>query len=909
MADLPVTPPDTPDPEKGKGRDLGPGKIEGNVNYEGANITGAITTGHVHAYEVVLTTINVTVESATDVTKKIQEFMTEIDLQLDTLSDKIGATAHMLDLVITLVVKRAKRAGIQVDRDIKVPALITGQAIEEGVAQRVTPKDLEEADEVLNLTAFKHIMEAGEGARRLFGHIKERIQKAKETIPKLTKLQAVQEGPSGTIRGGHPQHQNTAPPSQDAKAQLSDENKRILLSREEVVRMEKDVDARKLELWMRVTAFDYSLNDKLQEKQEHELQSAKKIIKEAWKELKKLADFLLNNRPHSHVPANDPLPLLDSNSRIQHPRPDPARLVSVYMGWTFRKSPPPHLAGQTSPHKPSWKFAVPIRIPFSTEELFLRVLAQVTQRAKSDRTLADEHVSVLRKRSQRGLVANLLAWQNGHLQRDFPQLEWTVAGLELSTSPLDVIARAWSGNAAQGKRRTKSAAAAFEVILKTQWRLPPTFLPPPPPPPPSGLRGIDISVPAGMNLFAPSPPVQIPGGRVHSRLHFPPGFGVPHDRASSQPLGIHIQGGQDRGTGIPIITNDGYGGPSDHQVPVPVIQSKQSKRRKHKSAPLIIREPELVLVEEGGKKSKKGKRKDIKNNKNSKSKKKVYVELRQPGIYNKARHYASGQDHPPYPASYPAPHPRPLPTPAHRQPFPSASFSHSEWSHHPHPPPPAGPSQYQYKFHTSRPPEAATTSYQQEEEEEEEEEEESEQVVEELLDEFSEATTVPLEPTTAAGTESRRRSSHHRPSLSRSLMQQLEEASSRRISTETETMRIRLNSMSMKPPGIRVHETRDTTPAYTKPTATVRVERQQQQQQQQPRQQEQDFLRRERYDRGLNREYVHQQSSAGPSTFAHGTMSGGPSQSTRRRRVETEYGPSRLEVDYGAEKRTKRQTK
>ena len=134
--------------------------------------------------------------------------------------------------------------------------------------------------------------------------------------------------------------------------------------------------------------------------------------------------------------------------------PDLSRLTSIYMGWIFSKARPSDSKSGSRSLRPSWKLAVPIRMNFSTEELFLMVLAQMTQRAKLNRTLPDDLAELLRSESRKGLVDNLLRNQNAMLQRNHPQLEWTLAGLEYTS---------WK------KRKLAEETKRIQVILKTQW--------------------------------------------------------------------------------------------------------------------------------------------------------------------------------------------------------------------------------------------------------------------------------------------------------------------------------------------------------------------------------------------------------------------------------------------------------
>lgn len=91
---------------------------------------------------------------------------------------------------------------------------------------------------------------------------------------------------------------------------------------------------------------------------------------------------------------------------------------------------------------------------YSTEELFLKVLAQIAKRRKHNRTLEDDCKELLRSETQRKLVEDLKRDQNAWLQKRHPQLVWKLAGLECTYRK--------RRNSAEETRRIK-------VILKTEW--------------------------------------------------------------------------------------------------------------------------------------------------------------------------------------------------------------------------------------------------------------------------------------------------------------------------------------------------------------------------------------------------------------------------------------------------------
>jgi hypothetical protein len=133
--------------------------------------------------------------------------------------------------------------------------------------------------------------------------------------------------------------------------------------------------------------------------------------------------------------------------------PDLSRLVPLYMGWGIRKASPSDFPPDSKfalSHPPSWTRIVCKPMPFSSDELFLKVLAQISRRARKDCTLQDEY-NGLRLRSQKRQVDRLIKDKNEELPKG---LEWRLAGLESVVRIMGL----W-------RKETR----LIKVILKTQW--------------------------------------------------------------------------------------------------------------------------------------------------------------------------------------------------------------------------------------------------------------------------------------------------------------------------------------------------------------------------------------------------------------------------------------------------------
>ncbi|KAI3392267.1 hypothetical protein diail_5931 [Diaporthe ilicicola] len=813
------TPPDTPGPGKRTGP--GPANVGGDVDFKGANIKNSIATGHIHGYEVILTTINVTIDTANKLTKNIQEFVAEVDLQLHLLSRKVDATTSILDDINDLVVKQAKKKGLTVDKGVKLQNEIRNEYAYRGnvVGSSEETRQMAATREILSMTCFRAIIKRTEGAREAFNNINEKIKKALKVISLSQKLhEDGQEAVTGiSVRGPGPDAQSTQrhPGTPKGKVGLSNEDrKEIHLTEKDLVWMEKEIEIHWNDLYYRFIIFEYSLKHERQDKNEEDIESIKQELervklvgRNTWKEIKRLAKYLCDNdQPPSPLDGFGWLRTGSPPKALRRNLPKPSRVNSLYVGWEFRKSlplPPPHQYGRLDQpaQKPSWSFAVPQRMPFSTEELFLRVLAQTAQRAKSDRTLRDEYWGALKKAGQRALVDQLVQAQNYHLQRDFPELEWTIAGLETKTDPWALIAVQGRSRAREKKRKT---VTAFEVILKTQWQIARGYGPPMPIP--GGISGPTPVGPSGLGLRL-SP---LPGGKNGAP---PDGYRAQAPRGPVGGPSIPSGGSAGGGQGVPITITADAGIPA-HSQPRP----RESTRSKQKPM-MVLREPNRILVKEGGKKQRKSedknknsRRQDAGSHRNREktSKTKYYVELRELGRYYRTASGGpcGGGQRPSSPLGPENSHRPPLVPPLRTPPLPRPSSDfvpadRGHWRAHISPvlPVARSPPPQPTHIHVSS----------MRKQSEEEEEEEAEGVVEKILEEFSELTDtkrkmnnrrspmqVPehLSPnaTSPVAGEGLYREREHRQhqwkhadshaSISMSLMEEVERKSSRRMTAE-----------------------------------------------------------------------------------------------------------------------------
>ncbi|KAL6408711.1 hypothetical protein AUP68_07657 [Ilyonectria robusta] len=594
----PSTPPDTPHPGNGKsGRGGGDRNIiQGDVKYEKATNYG-VQTGNIFGYNVIIGGINVALDAANNLTHRIQDFAARVEmvsLRLISVGEKAGATANLMNTINALVVKQARREGIT-DKDVTKEAKLPEVKDRDwGAGEGKEPES-----EVLSRKCFKDIMEAIRGAQCLFENVTKKIEDASDTLirPQVLSRGGYQSGPEAM--------------AQDDKVRLDEaDKKRIFLTEKDIGYMETDIESRKTELNMMFMVFAFVVNDEKYEQTEQRRKTVERIVVDNWRLLKKLADRLLrdggNPSPQPGLP--DPVPLPPRPGPLPDMRPlqfpDLSRLTSLYMGWVIRKAQLPEnpAVGLERSQKYSWAYAVVTRLTLSTEELFLKVLAQITQRASLGRTLRDDCVAVLESTSQKLVVDRLLRDQNDDLQRFHPQLEWTLGGLECQPSHVTAWSGPESGEKRKGRKRTvatdhgKRKTAAIEVILKTQWRTPWLGQPP--------RSSVGIGGPGPSGSVGPDP--------------------------------IH--------TGPRLWTNTGTDGTTQyrpnseqqHKLPEPHTPHRprarprpHSELKKHRPV-LVVREPKFVFLKEGGKKKaeKTGKARSKK-----KHQKHISIELRRPGSY------------------------------------------------------------------------------------------------------------------------------------------------------------------------------------------------------------------------------------------------------------------------------------
>lgn len=213
-------------------------------------------------------TINVTVDSATNLTKNIQEFMAKVDLELHLVSFKVDATANTLGLINALVVKQAQKTDLKVDKDIRTPRTpgeIRGQetdrsGIDDGTETR---EEQDAAEEVLSLSAFKTIMERSEGLRTILEEMTEKIKEALKNIALLQKVDHGDTAGAGAYvetRGPGPPTTKQTPGRQLGKTELSDGcKKRVHLTQDDVVLMENTVEIHWKALYYIFIVFQHAL--------------------------------------------------------------------------------------------------------------------------------------------------------------------------------------------------------------------------------------------------------------------------------------------------------------------------------------------------------------------------------------------------------------------------------------------------------------------------------------------------------------------------------------------------------------------------------------------------------------------------------------------------------------------------
>ncbi|KAI3327356.1 hypothetical protein HD806DRAFT_550879 [Xylariaceae sp. AK1471] len=713
--DLPDTPPETPGGENDMPAKGDEGVSMGNVNNQGVTNHGGVVTGNVSGFALLIGTVQIVGDSATALSDDIHCFMSRVEMttqKFRSVADKVGATATVLDTISALVEKQAKREGISLtnSRDVSLPKQDEGKEKNKEGEGGGEPES-----NVLSMRCFKNIIEASKRADCYFQHITEKIDKA------LILLQLISQGDDQTRTSPQSpvqQQQKVKRP----KVEFSEADREcVFLQERDIEDMDNQVERHKTDLHMQFVVFQFYMNDEEHEKSKKSREITEQIVIGSWRRIREVVDLLRRGgddpppnsggkslpRPDIHDPLSLQKPRPLPNMRSLH-SPDFFGLIPPHTGWIFRKAPPPDdsALGLERSQRPSWIFAVPIRMPFSTEELFVRAHAQIARREQFGRSLLDDYVALLKLTSQRMLVDRLIRAQNDSLQRYYPHLEWALAGLE---SELSHIATTWTDDRESKKfasKKKEKREREIEVILKTQRKIPGWAQPPHGP--------VGIAGPASSGRLGPDPTFS----------------GLPSGRSSGIPVSHGIHGGQTKRRGFPPVDKDSGGKNGMSHVPNPKRgrlaysephlplhprpRPQRSELPRHR--PVVVRNPQFVFVKEWGKeaktkKHKKAKRKHDEDSGRQRGGMQIYIELRRP-------------EDSPGPTPFPdlPPHPR-LHLPQEPQP---AVFIGSERSNIPPPPPPPASVPAYIRIASQR------TAAEQEKEETE--------VIEELFEEWHELT-------------------------------------------------------------------------------------------------------------------------------------------------------------------------
>jgi hypothetical protein len=190
-------------------------------------------------------TFNVALDSANSLTHKIEDFVARIvaiNTRLRSLSEKVSATANVINSMSSLVIRQAKNEGIS-DKDIDKNAKLA-----EVTSKYKDRTATEPEPEVLTRRCFKDIMEAIQGAYDLFEEMSKKIDDARETLILTNNL-------SQRARRSVPEP--VLPQSRDGQVRLDEaEKERLLLTEEKISVMEADVESRKLDLKIMFFVFE-----------------------------------------------------------------------------------------------------------------------------------------------------------------------------------------------------------------------------------------------------------------------------------------------------------------------------------------------------------------------------------------------------------------------------------------------------------------------------------------------------------------------------------------------------------------------------------------------------------------------------------------------------------------------------
>jgi flagellar capping protein FliD len=199
--------------------------------------------------------INVAVDSANNLTKDIHTFTATVELNLENLRsvvDKVGAIANTLDTINALVVKQALREGIEI-ADLKS----MNKMRQNDESKNRDGGERPESD-VLNLRCFKNLLEASEGADRLFKAISQKLKGASDAIvfPRPMNQRGSQTNMGSPQAPDQPQQKVGGGP----KVELSEADKaRVYLTEKDIESMRNRIESHQAELHMRFIVFQFVL--------------------------------------------------------------------------------------------------------------------------------------------------------------------------------------------------------------------------------------------------------------------------------------------------------------------------------------------------------------------------------------------------------------------------------------------------------------------------------------------------------------------------------------------------------------------------------------------------------------------------------------------------------------------------
>ncbi|KAI0439308.1 hypothetical protein F4803DRAFT_531870 [Xylaria telfairii] len=372
--------------------------IQGDVNNTRAQ--AKIILGNINGIAFIAETINFTIKSATNLIGTIGGFtdrVATISKRLESLADTVKVASRFLDHINELVTKQARKEGLEGTKGgTRHPP-----KADKIFAVNNMRHEAQNDPDVLQMQCFTDLVKACNGARTSFEDMTQKIDDARSMLPQTSTDSRTPEEDHGTMH------------------ELTTVNReKMFLQEDDIEFMEKEVQAHRMELQLWFTVFQAILNDE-------KLDGVKSTMLHIYRTIESLADYLTGGILYGQ-----------SYARGGHANMRPlafvhlSRLASLYMCWKFSTSKQDCTKSKYGSSGSSSSFSLPVKIALSTEELYLKVLAQSSERAKRRRTLLDDYEEFSRSESRRALVDNLRTDQNAILQADYPQLMWVLAGLE-----------------------------------------------------------------------------------------------------------------------------------------------------------------------------------------------------------------------------------------------------------------------------------------------------------------------------------------------------------------------------------------------------------------------------------------------------------------------------------------------